>query len=116
MAMRLYIATPINARKEGTFGEKYRAAKERIERLKNVLCSMGRFQGWEAVGGPDVCPPDMEENAARLRCIQTLLVCDAIYMDTGWEHSTGCRAELDAAGRYKIPIYTYDGTVIKFEE
>ena len=110
--MRLYIATPINARKEGTFGEKYWAAKKRIDRLKDVLCSTGSFAGWEAVGGPDVCPLNMEENAARLRCIQTLLACDAIYLDTGWERSTGCRAERDAADRYKIPIYTYDGKVI----
>lgn len=113
--MRLYIATPINARRGETFEEKYLDAKDRIAGLKAILGEGTTFCGWDMVGGTDVCPLGMEENAARLRCLQALLTCDAIYLDNGWEKSTGCRAEFDAAGRYMIPIYTYDGNIIKFE-
>lgn len=113
--LKLYIATPINARKEDTFEEKYKSAKERLEYLKPILRADYRFNGWEVVGGTDICPLGTPENEAIKRCVQEVFTSDAIYMDVGWQNSDGCRTELETAGRYKIPIYTFDGNVIKFE-
>lgn len=113
--MKLYIATPVNARKEETFEEKYYAAQKRITELKENLSEDERFKGWEMTSGPDVCPLGMNETEALRRCVQTVLSCEAIYMDSGWQRSEGCRTEFNTAGRYKIPIYTYNGNNIKFE-
>lgn len=113
--LKLYIATPINARKEETFEEKYKSAKKRLEYLKPILRADYRFNGWEVVGGTDICPLGTPENEAIKRCVQEVFTSDAIYMDVGWQNSDGCRTEFETAGRYKIPIYTFDGNVIKFE-
>lgn len=113
--MKLYIATPINGRNEESFEEKYRAAKERITFIKPQLLANPHFKGWEAVAGTDICPLGMSEHDALKRCVQEVYTCDAIYMDNGWERSDGCRHELETAHRYRIPVYTYDGNVMTWE-
>lgn len=104
--MKIYIATPINGRPEKTFAEKRAAAALRIEELKALLRQDERFASYqEMTSGIDVCTPDMKEPEAIGRCVSEVLRCDAVYMDCGYEQSTGCMTEHDVCRRYKIPVY-----------
>ena len=47
--MKLYIATPINARQEPTMREKLIAAKHRVEMLKEILADDVRFKKYELI-------------------------------------------------------------------
>ena len=47
--MKLYIATPINARQEPTMREKLVAAKRRVEMLKAILADDVRFKKYELI-------------------------------------------------------------------
>ena len=47
--MKLYIATPINARQESTMREKLIAAKHRVEMLKEILADDVRFNNYELI-------------------------------------------------------------------
>ena len=47
--MKLYIATPINARQEPTMREKLVAAKHRVEMLKEILADDARFKNYELI-------------------------------------------------------------------
>ena len=105
--MTLYIATPINARPEETFGEKFRGARERVQELKVRLQADERFRTFDDMtSGVDVCPlGGFTEAKAMGRCIQAVLESDAVYMDDGYETSKGCLLEYDTCRRYKIPVY-----------
>lgn len=104
--MKLYIATPVNGRKEETLAEKRKAAEVRIKKLKEILRNDDRFRAYtEMTSGIDVCTPDMSEPEALGRCVCEVLRCDAVYMDCGYQHSSGCMLEHDTCRRYKIPLY-----------
>ena len=47
--MKLYIATPINARQEPTMREKLVAAKHRVEMLKAIIANNYRFNNYELI-------------------------------------------------------------------
>lgn len=107
--MRLYIATPINARKERTMREKLDAAYDRIRLLKQVLKDSPEFKGCEFVSTfdfKDQC--NLTEAQAMGRCIELVLTCDAIYLDHGWLQSKGCNLEYRAAKIYGLEIYEHD--------
>ena len=105
--MKLYIATPINARKEPTMKEKLRAAKHRIELLKEVLSEDERFNGYEFHSTFNL-PKQSDENAALAQCVGAVLRSDAIYLDHGWQGSKGCNLEYRAAKIYGKQIYEHD--------
>lgn len=108
--MRLYIATPINSRKEKTFREKYLAAKHRFEMLKELVCFDPRFDAFaEIVSTFSVNPYGMyTEEEALGRCVTAILGCDAIYLDHGWRGSKGCNLEYRVAKIYGKEILGYD--------
>lgn len=47
--MKLYIATPINARQEPTMREKFISAKHRVEMLKEILADDVQFKDYELI-------------------------------------------------------------------
>lgn len=47
--MKLYIATPINARQEPTMREKLISAKHRVEMLKEILADDVQFKDYELI-------------------------------------------------------------------
>lgn len=108
--MRLYIATPINARREHTMKEKLRAAKHRIELLKELLSEDERFKGYtlHSTFGQDKPKARDEENVALAMCVLAVLRADAIYLDHGWQGSKGCNLEYRAAKIYGKTIYEHD--------
>lgn len=108
--MKLYIATPINARKEATIKEKLRAAKHRIELLKEKLSEDVRFKGYTMHSTFDQDKPKArdEENVALAMCVLSVLRADAIYLDHGWQGSKGCNLEYMTAKIYGKKNYEHD--------
>lgn len=124
--MNIYIATPVNARSEKSFRDKYRAARQRCEEIKKVLllsddfrdfCTdtvcMGKAEGCNPifvttfdVNGQDDCP--YTEADAMGSCIAAVIEADAIVLDRGWTKSNGCLLEYQAATIYGKRIYEYD--------
>ena len=106
--MKLYIATPINARQEPTMREKLIAAKRRVEMLKEILADDVRFKKYELISTFDFNNMyDADEEKAMSRCIYHVLTSDAIYLDLGWTMSKGCNLEHLAARIYDKQIFEH---------
>lgn len=103
--MKLYIATPINARKEPTMREKLVAAKHRVEMLKEILADDVLFKNYELISTFDFNDMYDTEEKAMSRCIYHVLTSDAIYLDHGWTISKGCNLEYQAAKIYGKQIF-----------
>lgn len=103
--MKLYIATPINARQEPTMREKLVAAKRRVERLKAIIANDIRFKDYELISTFDFNDRNDTEEKAMSRCIYHVLTSDAIYLDHGWIASQGCNLEYLAAKIYGKQIF-----------
>ena len=107
--MRIYLATPISARRGHNMRDKLAAARRRIANLKDVLANDVHFCQYEAVSTFDLNDvAELTEAEAMGRCIQLVLTCDAIYLDHGWLQSKGCNLEYRAAKIYGIKIYEHD--------
>lgn len=107
--MKIYIATPINARSERTFKEKYNAAKNRVAVLMKLIHDFPQFRGSRFTSTFKINALDeVSETEALGRCISTVLECDAIYLDHGWQSSKGCNLEYRAAKIYGKTIYEHD--------
>ena len=105
--MKLYIATPINARQEPTMREKFVAAKHRVEMLKEILADDVRFKNYELISTFDFNLMNDVEEKAMLRCIYHVLTSDAIYLDHGWTASKGCNLEYLTAKIYGKLIFEH---------
>ena len=103
--MKLYIATPINARQEPTMREKLVAAKRRVEMLKEILADDVRFWDYDLISTFDINDWYDTEERAMSRCIYHVLTSDAIYLDHGWTASKGCNLEYQAAKIYGKQIF-----------
>ncbi len=103
--MKLYIATPINARQEPTMREKLVAAKHRVEMLKEILADDVRFKNYELISTFDFNDMYETEEKAMSRCIYHVLTSDAIYLDHGWTASKGCNLEYLTAKIYGKQIF-----------
>ena len=107
--MKLYIATPINARPEQGFRNKYKAAQKRVRELKEIIKIDHRFYGYSLVSSFDVNKSqNISEAIAMGNCIQAVIECDAIYLDHAWQSSKGCNLEYRAAKIYDKEIYEHD--------
>lgn len=109
--MRLYIATPINARQEKTLEEKKRAARHRVNLLKEIISDDKRFAEYgELVSTFDISTIGSRTTEAQAlgMCVTAVLESDAIYLDHGWNGSDGCNLEYRAAKIYGKRIYEHD--------
>ena len=105
--MKLYIATPINARQEPTMREKLVAAKHRVEMLKEIIANDIRFKDYELISTFDFNYMNDVEEEAMSRCIYHVLISDAIYLDHGWTASKGCNLEYFTAQIYGKLIFEH---------
>ena len=105
--MKLYIATPINARQEPTMREKLVAAKRRVEMLKAILADDVRFKDYELISTFDFNDMNDTEEKAMSRCIYHVLTSDAIFLDLGWITSQGCTLEYLTAKIYGKQIFEH---------
>ena len=107
--MRLYIATPINARQEPTKRGELLAAKHRVEMLKEILSDDSRFRDWEMTSTFDLPHGSVYDEAQALGlCVSAVISSDAIYLDHGWTASKGCNLEYRAAKIYGKQIIRHD--------
>ena len=105
--MKLYIATPINARQEPTMREKLVAAKHRVEMLKEILADDVRFKNYELTSTFDFNDMNDTEEKAMSRCIYHVLTSDVIFLDHGWTASKGCNLEYFTAQIYGKLIFEH---------
>ena len=106
--MKLYIATPINARQEPTMREKLVAAKRRVEMLKAIIADNDLFKDYDLISTFDFNNMyDADEEKAMSRCIYHVLTSDAIYLDHGWTASKGCNLEYLTAKIYGKQIFEH---------
>ena len=105
--MKLYIATPINARQEPTMREKLVAAKHRVEMLKAIIANDIRFKDYELISTFDFNDMNDTEEKAMSRCIYHVLTSDAIFLDLGWITSQGCTLEYLTAKIYGKQIFEH---------
>ena len=105
--MKLYIATPINARQEPTMREKLVAAKRRVEMLKAIIANDIRFKDYELMSTFDFNDMNDTEEKAMSRCIYHVLTSDAIYLGHGWTASKGCNLEYLTAVIYGKQIFEH---------
>ena len=108
--MRIYISTPINARGEKTFAEKYECAKKRVFEIIGQLKS--KFPDAEFVSFADVAPlGECTEAQAVGKCIQAVIESDYVIIDDSdlmaLGLSFGCKLEQKAAFLYVSERYYY---------
>ena len=102
--MKIYIATPVNGRKEATLEEKMEAAFNRVEELKKILKAKYPDDTFSSIF--DIVPFGvyslryMREAEIMGKCVQRVMECDAIFMDAGWMKSAGCCVEMSTASIY----------------
>ena len=104
--MKIYLATPVNGRKEKTMRDKQHAALKRIEEMKSYL--RGKFVGANFMSVFDYVEPDviLSEPCIMGHCVQLVMECDMIVLDDGWENSSGCTVERFVAMQYGKKVQT----------
>ena len=102
--MKIYISTPVTSRPEKTLLAKRNAAKKRCSQLATIWKE--QFSDKDiSVCFDNFTSQKMNDAEAMGLCIEALLTCDAILVDTDYEKSKGCRAELAVANIYGIKTY-----------
>ena len=113
--MNIYLATPVNGRKEKTLLGKMKAARERILEMQLFLRSY--FPGdnfWSSYDISAVFLFVIEQNNMLMmneagimgECVRMVMECDMIVLDDGWECSQGCTVERFVAMQYGKQVKT----------
>lgn len=112
--MKIYIATPVNGRKEATLEEKREKAFDRMCAIRKQLHK--RFQDAEFHSSFDehIAPINIEltnkmygmglpsESVIMGKCVQMVMGCDMVVLDYDWQQSKGCKLECHTAQIYGI--------------
>jgi len=109
--MKVYIATPVNARKEATLIEKQRAALARVNELKTKVLELHPSATiLSSVGNIVVARKGLPEREAAIMgsCIRMVMESDIIVLDRGWWDSKGCNVEKYTAETYGKQIWEID--------
>ena len=107
--MKIYIATPVNARKEPTLIAKQTQAKLRvIELRKQIKKHLPDAEVVSSVTHIYAATRGKAEAEARImgECIRLVMESDVILMDDGWGDSHGCKVERFTAQEYGKEIWT----------
>lgn len=104
--MKIYLATPVNGRKEKAMMDKQRAAWKRILEMSVYLHK--RFPDASFVSSFDYVEPGviLSEPVIMGHCVQLVMECDMIVLDDGWENSRGCTVERFVAMQYGKKVQT----------
>ena len=108
MAKKVYIATPVNARKEATLEEKRQAAWHRVAILVRECAGEFPDAEFHSAFDNDIAPlwkPAPSEAVIMGKCVQRVMECDMVIMDKGWNESRGCGIEYRVAYDYDKEIY-----------
>ena len=108
---RIYLATPVNARKEKTMHTKLTAACKRVDEMQFYLA--GIFPDAEFTSVFDSCVIAESEATIMGWCVETVMSCDMIVLDDGWENSKGCTVERFVAMQYGKQVRTFNSFLLK---
>lgn len=120
MATKVYIATPVNGRKEVTLTEKRKAAYQRVQEIKVALEKLMPNAEFHSSFDGDIAPLNVEltkkmfgyelssEAVIMGKCVQRVMECDMVVLDLGWEKSKGCRVEHQTAVVYEKEVYVIE--------
>jgi hypothetical protein len=109
--MKVYIATPVNARKEATLQEKQRAALARVNEIKAKVKELHPSAVVKSsVGSLHYARSGKELYEARIMgsCVRMVMQSDIIVLDRGWWESKGCNVEKYTAETYGKQIWEID--------
>ena len=105
---KIYLATPVNGRKEKTLAEKMKAARKRIvemqEQLKKFYPDATFRCSFDIIGL--VLDQPLTEAEIMGACVRMVMESDMIVLDDGWECSQGCTVERFVAMQYGKQVYT----------
>ena len=104
--MKIYLATPVNGRKEKTLAAKLTAALRRVQEMKHYLEK--RVDGAEYYSSMDMWNDlaTMTEAQIMGECTRMVMESDLVVLDDGWECSRGCTVERYIALQYDVPVRT----------
>lgn len=113
---KIYIATPVNGRKEETIEGKRAAAHLRVMELKKSLAVRYPDAEFHSSFDNDIAPLDImltkrmygiglsPEAVIMGKCVQRVMECDMVVLDYGWNKSKGCRLENATANIYGVGV------------
>ena len=117
--MKIYIATPVNARSEATMEEKRLAAYYRMCEVRKELHKRFLKAEFHSSFDEHIAPINKElyksENCIMGDCVAEVMSCDAIFMDYGWSKSKGCKVEKKTAIVYEKKVCYADDFNIESE-
>lgn len=107
--MKIYLATPVNGRKEKTLRKKQKAAMQRLDEMAEFL--RGKFKDAEFINPVRTILTyhnGAEDHEALIMgsCVKMVMMCDMIILDDGWENSSGCTVERFVAMQYGKKVQT----------
>ena len=106
--MKIYIATPVNARNEETLEEKREKAWDRMCEIRKQLHKRYPDAEFHSSFDAHIAPIDkpvtmMTEATIMGKCVTEVMECDMVVLDYDWQQSKGCRLENRTAQIYGIP-------------
>lgn len=104
--MKIYIATPVNGRKEKTMQQKSEAAYKRILEMREYITKYFRDADFYYSFLLRQAFDFMSEAEIMGSCVSMVMECDMIVLDDGWESSRGCTIERYVAMQYGKQIRT----------
>lgn len=116
MAKKIYLATPVNGRKEKKQGERQWAAMNRIDDMASYLRTW--FPDAEIIN--PIRAILIYHNGSRYdeahvmgHCVRMVMESDIVILDDGWENSKGCTVERFVALQYGKQVYTFNHFKLK---
>lgn len=110
--MKIYIATPVNGRNEGTLEEKQKAAQQRCYALRDEIKKhYPDAEFWSSVTNVVIARKGLPEREADIMgtCVRHVMLSDIVFLDWGHVYSKGCGVEQFVASTYgKKIIYAKD--------
>ena len=118
--MKIYIATPVNARKEKNLQAKQIAALKRVNELTRIVKTHLPKAKVRSVFNAIVVRKNgqpVSEDKIMGACVRMVMTCDIILMDNGWGDSHGCKVERFTAQEYGKEIWTlFDLEALKIKK
>lgn len=116
--MKIYLATPVNGRKEETLAEKQEAAMKRLDYIAELVKEF--YPDAECINPVRKILTYHKglmdrESTIMGTCVKMVMDSDMIVLDDGWMSSNGCKLERSAAFIYGKQIKTLSGLLIEEE-
>ena len=112
---KIYLATPVNGRKEKTLREKMKGALKNVQALAKIILNtypdaefMSSFEipDIRAIINDHVDVQMPSEAKIMGECVRMVMESDMIVLDDGWECSQGCTVERFVAMQYGKQVKT----------